>query len=178
MKATIKIIGFDIATHLKEGELAHSIAGTYKYMSPYILNCSISPSKEKNIAYDEKEDIWSLGTICYELLVGNNPFNSDIMHELLSKMNNGEYYIPVTLSKEAISFINCMLKFESQKRLNVDELYNHEFLRKNVKDFNKLDLDIIKKYDQNSKIKISTKNDKLIQEILSKPIFNEKNKGN
>ena len=65
------------------------------------------------------------------------------MSELVSKVNNGEYFIPITLSKEAISFINCMLKFDSQKRLNKDELYDYEFLRKDVKEFNKLNLDII-----------------------------------
>ena len=36
-----------------------------------------------------------------------------------------------------------MLKFDSQKRLNKDELYDYEFLRKDVKEFNKLNLDII-----------------------------------
>ena len=49
------------------------------------------------------------------------------------------------VSKESASFLNCMLQYEPQKRLSVDELYNHEFLRKNVKDFIKLDSDEIKK---------------------------------
>ena len=59
-----------------------------------------------------------------------------------------------------------MLKFDSQKRIDVDELYNHEFLRKNVNEFNKLDLDKIKKYEDDSKIKLNTKNDEIIQDIL------------
>jgi len=146
-------------------------------MSPIIFN-KHNNIDYKHIGYGEKEDIWSLWIICYELLVGKNPFGSNINDELLNKINNGEYYIPITLSKEAISFINSMLKYHPQNRLSVDELYNHDFLRKNVKDFNKFDIDIIKKYEHDSKIKINTKNDELIRKILFKPIFNSKNKEN
>ena len=109
-----------------------------------------------------------MGIICYQLLVGEHPFNSDNLNELINKVNIGDYSMPITLSKEAISFIISMLKFDSQKRISVDELYNHEFLRKNVKEFNKLNLGIIEKYVDNLKIKINTKNDELIQEILKK----------
>ena len=135
-------------------------------MYPIILNILNKNEDYQDTEYDEKEDIWSLGIICYELLIGKNPFDSNIMNELVNKINKGEYSIPITLSKEAISFINCMIKFYPQKRLNVDELYNHDFLRKDVKEFNKLNLDIIKKYEDNSKIKISTKDEELIQKFL------------
>ena len=41
-------------------------------------------------------------------------------------------------------------------------------------DFNKLDIDIIKQYVNNSQIKIKTTNGKRIQEILDKPMGNLK----
>ena len=109
-------------------------------MSPILLNKLFHNKDYEEAGYDEKEDIWSLGIICYQLLVGEHPFNSDNLNELINKVNLGDYSIPITLSKEAISFIISMLKFDSQKRISVDELYNHEFLRKNVKEFNKLNL--------------------------------------
>ena len=31
-----------------------------------------------------------------------------------------------------------MMRYDSKERLNIDILYNHEFLRKNVKEFTKL----------------------------------------
>ena len=177
MKGKIKIINFLCASYLQKGKLRKSFVGDFLTMSPIILN-KHNNIDYKDIGYGEKEDIWSLGIICYELLVGKNPFGSNINGELLNKINNGEYYVPITLSKEAISFINCMLQYYPQNRLSVDELYNHDFLRKNVKEFNKLDLNIIKKYGHNSQIKISTKNNELIKEILAKPICNSKNKEN
>ena len=159
MNGKIKIIDFLFARYLQKGDLAKSVLGDILTMSPTILNKFNKNINYKETGYNEKEDIWSLGIICYQLLVGYNPFEPNNFNDFVNKMNNGEYYIPISLSKESISFINCMLKFDSQKRLSVDELYNHEFLRKNVKDFIKLDSDKINKYEHNSKIKINTKND-------------------
>ena len=60
--------------------------------------------------------------IFYELLMGENPFDSNTMKELLSKVNKGDYYVPISFSKESISFLNCMLQFEPSKRLSVDKI--------------------------------------------------------
>ena len=147
-------------------------------MSPILLNKMYCNEEYKEVGYDEKEDIWSLGIICYQLLVGEHPFNSDNLNELVNKVNVGDYSMPITLSREAISFIISMLKFDSQKRISVDELYNHEFLRKNVKEFNKLNLDTIKQYEDDSKIKINTKNDRLIEDILAKSVSETKEQEN
>ena len=86
------------------------------------------------------------------------------MNELLEKVNKGDYYVPITLSKEAVSFLNCMLQFEPNNRLSADKLYNHKFLRKNVKEFNKIDINELKNIEiiNNSKIKINTNNNKAI----------------
>ena len=42
-----------------------TFCGTYEYLSPEMIN-----GKE----YNEKIDIWSLGIIMYELLIGKTPF--------------------------------------------------------------------------------------------------------
>ena len=165
MKGKIKISGFGFARYLKKGELAYSLFGD-SFISPIFINKLNKNRDYIGQGYDEREVIFALGIICYELLVGKNPFESDSMDELVNKINNGDYYIPITLSKEAISFIDNMLQYYPKDRLSIDELYNHDFLTKNVKDFNKLDLDIIKKYENNQKIKINTRDNSLIKKIL------------
>ena len=167
MKGKIKIIHFSFARYLKKEEFGKSSLGNFINMHPSIIKKMKKREYYENTKYDIKEDIWSLGIICYELLVGKFPFDS--------QNNKAEYFVPITLSKEAILFINCMLQYYHKDRLSVDELYNHEFLKKNVKDFNKLDLDIIKKYAHNSKIKINTIDDYVIKDILAKQIGNVKN---
>ena len=144
MKAKIKIIDFAFARYLKEGELAKSILGSPLNMSPYILNCLTSNEKRKNTGYGEKEEIWTLGTICYELLTGEPLFNSEDIEYLKIKVNKGDYYLPLSLSKEAISFLNCMLQFNSEKRLTAAQLSEHNFLKKNVSEFKKIDVNELK----------------------------------
>ena len=104
--------------------------------------------KKKDIIYDEKADIWNLGVIFYQLLIGRNPINCNEVSKLFNLVKKGDYYVPTTLSKESISFLNCMLQFDSKKRECIDVLYNHEFLKKNPKEFKiikeKINLDEIK----------------------------------
>ena len=164
MKGKIKIIDLGFSRYLKKGNLAKSILGCPITMSPIILNKLNEQPNYKDIGYDEKEEIWSLGCICYELLLGYNPFESVNMNESSEKVNKGDYYVPITLSKEAVSFLNGMLQFEPNNRLSADKLYNHKFLRKNVKEFNKIDINELKNIEiiNNSKIKINTNNNKAI----------------
>ena len=178
MKGTIKIIDFGFARYLKKGELTKSILGSPINMSPIILYRLNKIPEYKNVEYDEKEDVWSLGAICYELLMGRSTFNATNMKELESKINKGDYYISTRLSKETVSFIKCMLQYESKKRPSFDELSNHVFLKKNVKDFNKIEFDELKNevIKGNSYILLNTKSNetlKLIMETEFKKYFDE-----
>ena len=174
MKATIKIIDFGFARYLKEGELASTILGSPLHISPYILNGLIHFEKNKNnkIGYDEKEEIWTLGTICYELLTGEILFNAEDMDGLVINVNKGDYYLPLTLSKEAVSFLNSMLQYESEKRLSAAQLSKHSFLKKNVSEFKKIEVNELKNVKIITKptIIINTKENESIWENFGKNI--------
>ena len=152
MKGKIKIIDFGFSKYLKKGELANSVLGNPINMDPIILFKLNKIPEYKDSKYDEKVDIWSLGTICYELLIGKPPFDAVSMNELLEKIKKGDFYIPIIISKEAISFLNCMMRYDLKDRLSIDILYNHEFLRKNVNVFTKLE---IKNKDFEPEIKLN-----------------------
>ena len=120
LKSKIKLAGFTISSHLKKGEFLDIRAGTKRYMAPEILKLKL---------YNEKVDIWNLGIIFSELLSCDVRFFSDqsiYYHE-------GQYF--PNISKEANSFIQCMLKFDPEKRESADELSKHDFLIKDVKNF-------------------------------------------
>ena len=142
LKAKIKVIDFGFATHLGASNLRYSTLGSPINMDPLLLK-KLANKNQGNfnlIGYDEKADIWSLGTVCYELLIGQEVFNAQTMIDLIKKVENGNYQVPTNLSKEVVSFLNGMLQYSAKQRLSSDELSKHAFLIKNVKDFKKLDL--------------------------------------
>ena len=132
MKAQIKICDFNFAAHIPKGKKERKIIGIPLYMDPRVLK------QETN--YDYKYDIWSLGIICYELLSNETPFSTNDFQELLEKIRTGKYNVPKIWSNEIISFLNCTLQYKEEKRLSSDILYNHEFLRKDIREFTKINL--------------------------------------
>jgi len=168
MGAQVKIIDFGFSTRLdSDKNLAFSTLGSPINMDPELLkkmnhidnNCS---------GYDEKVDIWSLGTLCYEMLIGKPTFQADNMRELVQKVEVGEYEIPTSLSKEVVSFLNAMLQYDAKIRLSSEELSRHCFLTKNVKDFTRIDMHKVKNnLDGNNKMKINVKDNQSIWAIFN-----------
>jgi len=141
LKATVKIIDFGFATHLGTKNLRYSTLGSPINMDPLLLKKMADKiGNTKSLGYDEKADIWSLGTVCYELLIGQGVFNAENMTDLVKKVEQGTYHIPTHLSKEVVSFLNGMLQYNSKHRLSAEQLSRHHFLTKNIKDFKKIDL--------------------------------------
>ena len=54
--------------------------------------------KQDNQGMIKKQILWSLGTICYEMLIGKSAFDAQDMEELVDKIENGTYVIPTSLS--------------------------------------------------------------------------------
>ena len=168
MKATAKIIDFGFACFINKSGLLYSTLGSPINMDPIILKKLNSNSKKaRQLGYDQKADVWSLGTICYEMLIGKSAFDSEDMDELVEKIENGTYTVPTNLSKEVISFINGMLQYESTKRLSCEELSRHPFLTKEIKDFHPIDIQKVSKKVEDKKLKINVKQNKSIWAIFN-----------
>ena len=137
LKSKVKIIDFGFARYINE-ELANSTLGSPLFMDPRIL-FKMGKVTDNELKYEEKADIYSLGVICYLLLTGNMLFDVTTMQDLLKETDKAVYKISVNLSKETISFLNYMLKYDPKKRLDIESLSKHNFIIKNVKKFIKID---------------------------------------
>jgi serine/threonine protein kinase len=166
MKAKIKIIDFGFSRHLQKCELAYSILGNPINMEPGILKKLNKNEHNKDYGYDQKADIWGLGTICYEMLIGKCTFDSESMKELVNKVERGNYFLPSSLSKEAISFLNGMIQYDPKKRLNAEQLLNHRFLKRPYSELTKINLKEAQNKLIGSNIKINSKYNQSIWEIF------------
>ena len=171
MKAQVKIIDFGFAAKIDRtgSGLKYTTLGSPINMDPIILNkLKQRGKKTRKLGYDQKADIWSLGTICYEMLIGKSVFSAEDLDELVTKVENGTYTVPTTLSKEVISFLNGMLQYNSNQRLTIEELANHRFLTKNVKDFERIDVKKASKNVNKDLLTINIKKNKSIWCIFDK----------
>ena len=157
--AQIKIIDFGFATHSNKQDLHKSVLGSPLYMDPMILKKYTK--KEKNIkGYNEKIDIWSLGNLCYEMLLGKSAFQTADIKTLEEKIEKGFYYLPTTSYKEVVGFLVGMLQYDSNIRLSAEELSKHPFLTKNIRHFERIDIKEMEKYIKDNKLEIGIYEDK------------------
>jgi len=172
LKSEIKIIDFGLATKLGPDGYAYTFIGSPINMDPHILEGYNEDGKfEKLQKYNEKADIWSLGTICYQMLTGDTVFKVDNFQELIHAARAGIYHIPVKddLTKEMVSFIYSMLQYYGDYRLSAEEISKHDFLNKDVKDFSKVDLTKFGEKISNGYIVINSKRDEKMFKIINSP---------
>ena len=168
MKANIKIIDFGFAISLKKQSLAITIVGNPMNMDPLILKKLTSNGRIKKLGYDSKIDIWSLGSICYEMLIGKFAFDAEDMDDLVDKIEKGDYSVPTNLSREVVSFLNAMLQYDPNIRLSSAQLIHHKFLTENINNFHKINLNQVSNKIKNDELQINTKKNQTIWAIFNK----------
>ena len=152
---SVKITGLNFSKDLIQDNMGSTILGTPLYMSPDIIERVDDKSNKK---YNTSADLWSLGVITYELLTGSMPFNGSDTKDLFTQIEKGVYTLPKKLkaSIEIISFINGLLQYYPEKRLNWEQIKQHPFLTKNVEDFNYINLELYSDGEKNQ-VEINSK---------------------
>jgi serine/threonine protein kinase len=93
------------------------VLGSPLYMAPELVNRQ---------PYNEKVDVWSLGIITYQLLVGRTPFEAETIKLIDANINNKKIIFKTTsrenwldISSNAKNFILRCLDRESETRPSV-----------------------------------------------------------
>ena len=124
---TLKIADFGFARSLPSTSLAETLCGSPLYMAPEILRY------EK---YDAKADLWSVGTVLYEMMVGKPPFRASNHVELLRKIERGEDRIKfpeeVALSDSMKKLIRGLLKRNPVERISFGEFFNNTVIKDEI----------------------------------------------
>lgn len=88
----MKIGDFGFARSLTPLQLADTLCGSPYYMAPEIIQSQ---------KYDAKADLWSVGAILYQLVVGKPPFDGNSQLQLFQNiLASTELYFPPTILKE------------------------------------------------------------------------------
>ena len=164
---TLKIYDLGYSKNIINYNVAPNISGSKEVISPDELNNSNGNSSQK--IYNNKIDLWSLGVITYELLTGQPPFLGDNPKDIYNQIKEGKYKLPSSLiaSVEILTFINGLLQYDPQKRLDWEGIKNHDFLNKNVQEFTYIKLNSIKENDKDE-IEMNSKNNINLLWILFK----------
>ena len=113
----IKVIDFGLSNYCADSELLKSACGSPCFASPEML----SGHPYNGIT----TDIWSSGIVLYSMLVGTLPFDDQELNALYDQIKVGTFYIPSTLSLEAIDFLKKILQVEPNKRMNLFQIKEH-----------------------------------------------------
>jgi NIMA (never in mitosis gene a)-related kinase 1/4/5 len=96
--------------------IMHTQTGTPYYASPEVW---------KDIPYDTKSDLWSLGCVLYEAVSLKPPFRAEDMEGLYKKIVKGEYSnIPRNYSTNLQQVISGLLQVNPHNRLTCRQILN------------------------------------------------------
>jgi len=121
-KMEVKVGDLGLATKLEfEGERKRTVCGTPNYIAPEILDGKQGHSYEV--------DIWSLGVICYTLIIGKPPFETQDVKTTYKRIKMNAYSFPESaiISEPAKALISEILVTDPAKRPNLDQILAHEF---------------------------------------------------
>ncbi|KAI4571009.1 hypothetical protein MJG53_013115 [Ovis ammon polii x Ovis aries] len=115
----VKIADFGWSVHTPSLR-RRTTCGTLDYLPPEMI---------EGRTYDEKVDLWCIGVLCYELLVGNPPFESASTSETYRRILKVDLRFPPSMSSGARDLISKLLRFQPLERLPLVRVLEHPWIR-------------------------------------------------
>ncbi|OLL26178.1 Serine/threonine-protein kinase ATG1 [Neolecta irregularis DAH-3] len=120
----LKVADFGFARMLPSKDMASTLCGSPLYMAPEILRY------EK---YDARVDLWSIGGVIYEMVMGKPPFRAENHIDLLRKIdiNQDKLVFSPNISQEPVcsdslqSLVRGLLRRIPDDRISFAELFSH-----------------------------------------------------
>ena len=120
----IKIIDFGLSNIYEEDKYLETFCGSPCYVAPEMI------IRKKYKAEDI--DSWGLGVILYLMITRTLPFhnNDNSLNDLYNQILKTEFKIYSNMSKEALDFFKKIFVFNSENRLNISNMRDHNLLKK------------------------------------------------
>ena len=113
--------GWCVASRARDGrrELRKTMCGTVDYLPPEMI---------EDAPYDESADVWMVGVLLYEMLVGAAPFTSERAFDLYEKVAQCSYEVPPHVSRGASALIARVLVKDPAKRPRMADVLRDPWL--------------------------------------------------
>eukprot|EP00927_Polykrikos_kofoidii_P072791 TRINITY_DN68889_c0_g1_i1.p1 TRINITY_DN68889_c0_g1~~TRINITY_DN68889_c0_g1_i1.p1 ORF type:complete len:364 (-),score=79.18 TRINITY_DN68889_c0_g1_i1:41-1132(-) len=118
LKDTLKIADFGWAVHAPSSRRG-TFCGTLDYLPPEMVH---------NKRYHCRVDIWSLGVLLYEFLVGKPPFEDNSEKGTCRKITTCTPEFPAAISKDAKDLVSRLLLKNPSERLTLSEVLQHRWV--------------------------------------------------
>ncbi|XP_025787626.1 aurora kinase A [Puma concolor] len=117
----LKIADFGWSVHAPSSRRT-TLCGTLDYLPPEMIEGRM---------HDEKVDLWSLGVLCYEFLVGKPPFEASTYQETYKRISRVEFTFPDFVPEGARDLISRLLKHNPSQRPTLKEVLEHPWVTAN-----------------------------------------------
>jgi len=119
MKGDLKIADFGWSVHAPTSRRA-TMCGTLDYLPPEMIEGSL---------HDEKVDLWSLGVLTYEFLVGKPPFEAESNNETYRRICKVDLRFPDHVTEGARDLVTKLLRKDPADRLSLDKVLEHDWIK-------------------------------------------------
>lgn len=99
-----------------------TMCGTLDYLPPEMVEAK---------QHDEHVDVWALGVLLYELLVGHPPFEEKHAGDTYKRIARVDFSIPSYVDEDARDLVERLLVYDPQQRLALQDVAVHGWVLKN-----------------------------------------------
>lgn len=119
----VKIADFGWSVHAPSSRRT-TLCGTLDYLPPEMIDGN---------KYDHMVDVWSLGVLLYEFLVGSPPFEAEGHSATYRRIQKVDLQFPPGVAPDAQDLIRRLLRKEPSKRLPLDQIPSHPWVIRSLK---------------------------------------------
>ncbi|KAM5274495.1 aurora kinase B isoform 2-T2 [Ctenodactylus gundi] len=119
LQGELKIADFGWSVHAPSLR-RKTMCGTLDYLPPEMI---------EGRTHNEKVDLWCIGVLCYELLVGNPPFESASHNETYRRIVKVDLKFPPSVPTGAQDLISKLLQHNPSERLSLAHVSTHPWVQ-------------------------------------------------